>query len=258
MSAPLRTSPPATVASPGVLSALVSYTLRACVPPRRRLLLAVPCVGALLFGLLARGIAADTAAEGFADVAGVGLFGLVIPLGCLVIGDAVLGAELRAGTFHFTWLSPVPFPLIAVGRWLGGWIVALVSLVPAVVLAAVVAGAGDAAGAAAIAAAAGSAGYVALFVLIGSATRRAAVWSLVVVFLVERLLGTALSGIAQLSPMWLGRAVFAGLGPDTDDLLREGVPVGNGAIVRLVLLTIVLLAISASRLRRLKLAGSVD
>ena len=38
-------------------------------------------------------------------------------------------------------------------------------------------------------------------------------WSLAVVFLVERLLGTALSGIAQLSPMWLGRAVYADFGP---------------------------------------------
>ena len=51
-----------------------------------------------------------------------GLFGLVVPLTCLVIGDAVLGADLRAGTFAFTWLSPVRFHTIAIARWLGGWV----------------------------------------------------------------------------------------------------------------------------------------
>ena len=70
----------------------------------------------------------------------------------------------------------------------------------------------------AVATAAGSAAYVGLFVLIGCVARRAAVWSLAIVFLVERLLGSTLSGIAQLSPMWEGRAVFGGLAPGAEDL----------------------------------------
>jgi hypothetical protein len=142
-----------------------------------------------------------------------------------VIGDAVLGADMRAGTFPLTWLSPVGFGTIVVGRWLGGWIVALVSLVPALVLATVVAGVPDGAGAMAIAGAAGSAAYLGLFVTIGAAVRRAAVWSLAVVFLGERLLGGVLSGIAQLSPMWESQQVYAGLADD--QRLERGRPAGD-------------------------------
>ncbi|MGH9184330.1 MAG: hypothetical protein ACRD0U_00695 [Acidimicrobiales bacterium] len=244
--------------APNIFAAVVGYTLRACVPPKRRLGLALPCVGAVLFGLLATVVPDQTAAKAFAEVASLGLFGLVIPLGCLIIGDAVLGAEIRAGTFHYTWLSPVPFPVIAAGRWLGGWIVALVSLVPASALAALVAGVGDGLGPVVLATAASAAAYVAVFVVVGAAVRRAAVWSLVIVFLVERLLGTALSGIAQLSPMWLGRAVYAGLGPEGEVLHRDGVPEGWAGVVRLALITLVAIAIAAWRLRRLRLAGSAD
>ena len=94
--------------------------------------------------------------------------------------------------------------------------------------------------------------------LIGCVARRAAVWSLGVVFLVERLLGSALTGIAQLSPMWQGRAVYAGLGPGTDELLRDGVPDGWAAVVRLGLITVVLLVLAAWRLRHLRLTGASD
>ncbi len=104
----------------------------------------------------------------------------------------------------------------------------------------------------------GSAAYIALFVLIGCVTKRAAVWSLAIVFLVERLLGAALSGIAQLSPMWVARSVYAGLADDASFLVREGVPQGWSAVVRLVVLTVVMLALACWRLRHLRLAGASD
>jgi hypothetical protein len=118
--------------------ALVGYTLRACLPARRWSGILLPCLGAVLFGWLAT-LEDANPGRAFEDVAELGLFGLVLPLTCLIIGDAVLGADLRAGTFGFTWLSPVPFPVIVVARWFGGWLVALVTLVPALVLATVVA-----------------------------------------------------------------------------------------------------------------------
>src|SRR4030095_13736515 len=96
----------------------------------------LPCLGALLFGWLTT--VADTSTQrAFEFVAAQGLVGLVLPLTCLVIGDAVLGADMRAGTFSFTWLSPASFATIVGGRWLGGWLVTLVTLVPAPVVAAV-------------------------------------------------------------------------------------------------------------------------
>ena len=236
--------------------AIVGYTLRACLPARRWFGVVLPCLGALLFAWL--GTLADTSAEeAFGVVAEQGLFGLVVPLTCLVIGDAVLGADLRAGTFAFTWLSPVSFPSIAIGRWLGGWLVALVTLVPALVLATVVAGVPDSAGPMALAAATGSAAYIGLFVMLGAMARRSAVWALAVVFLGERLLGGVLSGIAQISPMWETQQVYAGLagGELADELLRSGTPNGWGAVIRLATIMIVTLALASWRLAHLRPTG---
>jgi hypothetical protein len=241
---------------PSPFVAIVGYTLRACLPIRRWFGVLLPCAGALLFGWIS---AADSrsAEAAFGDVAELGLFGLVLPLTCLIIGDAVLGADIRAGTFPLTWLSPVRFGAIVGGRWLGGWIVALVSLVPALVLATVVAGIPEGAGPMAVAGMAGSAAYIGLFVMIGAAVRRAAVWSLAVVFLGERLLGGVLSGLAQVSPMWESQQVYAGLADDHGGwrLLRDGTPNGWDAVVRLAIVAAVTLLVASWRIRHLKPTG---
>ena len=121
--------------------------------------------------------------------------------------------------------------------------------------------AGDAAdaGAAALAAFAGAVAYIAIFVAIGCVARRAAVWSLAFVFLVERLLGTALTGIAQWSPTWESRAAFIGLidHPPTS-IVRTGIPAGGGAILRLGVITLIALGIARWRLARMRLSGAAD
>ena len=236
------------------MTVLVTYALRACLPSKRRLGLLLPALGALLFGLLANAVTAPTRLEAFGEVASAGLFGIVLPIGSLVIGDAVLGAEVRSGTFHFTWLSPVSRWRIVVGRWLAGTIVAGVALSVACALAAVVAGVADRAPAMAAATLAGTAAYIAVFVLVGAAARRAVVWSLAVVILGERLLGAALDGIAQLSPGWLARAAYGGL-TGSEQLHRTGVPYGWAAVWRLALVTVAALVIAAWRLKSLRQAG---
>ena len=238
------------------LAAIVRYTVRACVPSQRGLLL-LPIAGALLFGLLSR-LSDEAAVTAFARVGGTAMHTLILPITCLVIGDALLGAEIRSGVFAFTWLSPVKYSTIAAGRWLGGWIVAGATLGLAAALAAMVAGAPSSAGPAAVAAVAGAGAYLALFVAIGATFKRPVVWSLVLVILVERLLGAALAGIAQLSPGWLAQAVLVGLSDAAEDLGREGVPRGWAAVGRLVLVTLVGLAIASRRLRSLKPASSAD
>ena len=233
------------------------YAARACLPSRRRLGLLLPALGALLFGLLAHVVVADTAEESFALIASAGLFSIVLPIGCLVIGDAVLGAEVRSGTLHFTWLSPIPRWTIIAGRWLTGTVTATLVLGTSCALAAVVAGVPQVAPAMFLAVAAGSAAYVALFVMLGGITRRAVVWSLGAVVLGERLLGAALDGIAQLSPGWLSRAAYAGL-TGADRLIRDGVPDGSAALGRLAFVTAVCLAVASWRLASLRLAGRSD
>ena len=121
------------------LAALVVYTWRSCFPPKRWAAVLLPCAGALLFGVLAHAINAG-ANRAFANVAAEGIFGLVMPITALVIGDSVLGAEVRAGTFHFTWLSPTPTWQIVLGRWIGGSLVAILTIAPSAALAAVIAG----------------------------------------------------------------------------------------------------------------------
>ena len=239
--------------------AILLYTLRSCIPPKRWAAILLPCAGTLVFASLAYAIPHQTTGRAFANVAAEGIFGLLVPIAALVIGDAVLGAEVRAGTFHFTWLTPVPTWQIVLGRWLGGSLVALVTIAPSCAVAAVVAGTPSSAGAAFLAAAVGSISYVAIFIAIGCLTRRTAVWSLALVFLVERLLGAALTGIAQLSPTWESRAIFVGYVHDVPArLVRKGIPQGGSAVIRLLVVTAIVLAIANWRMRHMRLAGASD
>ncbi|MFT3851609.1 MAG: hypothetical protein QM733_02525 [Ilumatobacteraceae bacterium] len=78
-------------------------------------------------------------------------------------------------------------------------------------------------------------------------------------FLVERLLGAALTGIAQISPTWLSRSTFVGLLDDPPlRLVRDGIPEGWGAIGRLAVVTAVALGIAVWRMGHIRLAGAAD
>ena len=238
------------------LAAIVTYTVRACVPARRSLLL-LPLAGAVVFGLLSR-TADDNALNGFVGVAGSTMHLLILPITCLVLGDALLGAEIRSGVFAFTWLSPVRYSTIVVGRWLGGCAIAVAILAPAAVVGAVLAGAPSAAGAAVVAAVLGAGAYLALFLAIGATFRRPVVWSLALVIMVEHLLGAALAGVAQLSPGWLAQALLVGLTDPAAEFQREGIPHGWAAVGRLALVAAVGLAIATRRLRHLRPASAAD
>ena len=252
------TTPAAARRSPSAFVAIFLYSWRSCFPPKRWAGVLLPCGCALLFGLLARALDV-TAQRAFASVAADGIFGLVVPIAALIIGDSVLGAEVRAGTLHFTWLSPTPTWQIVLGRWAGGTSVALVTIAPAAALAALIAGSSESAGPAYLAAAVGSTAYVAIFIAIGVLTRRTAVWSLAFVFLFERLLGSALTGVAQLSPTWESRAIFlAYLDHVPNRLVRDGIPQGSAAVVRLAIVTVVALAVATWRMRHMRLSGPSD
>ena len=121
----------------------------------------------------------------------------------------------------------MPFSTIVLARWSAGWFVAAAALTPALSLSAAIAGVPDAVGPMALSSIAGTAAYLALFVFIGAAVRRAAWWSLGIVLLGERLLGAVLTGIAQLSPQWLATMVYAGSFPIEAGLEREGMPTGR-------------------------------
>jgi ABC-type transport system involved in multi-copper enzyme maturation permease subunit len=252
------TAPDQRVGALARVAVVFAYTLRSCLPPKRWAAVLMPCAGALLFGLLAH-FSSESADRAFASVAADGIFALVMPIAALIIGDAVLGAELRAGTFHFTWLSPTPIWQILLGRWAAGSLVAVATIAPAAGLAALVATSPTSAFAAFVAAGVGGVTYIAVFIAIGSITKRTAVWSLALVFLVERLLGSALTGIAQLSPTWLSQAVFVGLIDEVPGRLeRSGIPEGIAAIGRLAIITAAALLLARWRMGRLRMSGASD
>ena len=239
------------------LPALIAYAVRTCLPPRRRIGMLIPCVAAVVFGLLVRGVDSGESHD-FGRVAALALFGLVLPVTTLIVGDAVLGAEIRRGSFTFTWMTPVPTWQIVAARWIAGTAIAGLGLAVSFALSAVAAGVPSSAGPAAVAAFFGAAAYVAVFMAIGSIAKRAAVWSLAFVFLVERLLGAALSGIAQLSPSWEARGAYVGLAHAPQMLHRVGIPHGGSALVRLLMITLVGLVVTVYRLPRLQMASSTD
>lgn len=248
---------------PGPFVAAMAYAVRACVPPRRWALLALPAVGAVVFGALANVVAGDSLLPAEREVEELSflvpsLLGFILPFACLVVGDAVLGAERRSGQLALTWLSPAPFAVIVVARWAGAVAVANAALAPAVALAAVVAGHADAAGVLVLSTLAGSAAYLAIFMTFGIATQRGMLWSLGFVMVVEQTVANLLTSVAQLSPQFLARAVYAGIGPAGDELLREGMPSGWGAVLRLVLLTAVALGVTEQGLRRATILTGAD
>src|SRR4051812_18156052 len=100
-----------------VLRALLLYAIRLIVPTRR-LLLVLPLAGGALFGLLAL-LSPRPPLQAYDDVTRAAIHTVVLPLTCLVLGDAALGAELRSGSFSLTWLSPVRRSSIVLTRWCG-------------------------------------------------------------------------------------------------------------------------------------------
>ena len=78
-------------------------------------------------------------------------------------------------------------------------------------------------------------------------------------FLIERLLGAALTAIAQISPTWQARAIFVGYLDNAPlRLEREGIPQGTGAVIRLSIVTAVCLALASWRMSRMQISGASD
>ena len=62
--------------------ALLGYTLRSCLPPKRWIAVLLPCAGAVLFGLLAHAID-EPVDDAFANIAAEGIFSLMMPIAAL-------------------------------------------------------------------------------------------------------------------------------------------------------------------------------
>lgn len=230
---------------------MVAYVLRSA-RPRHWWVALLPTVITVLLALLARR-GDGTAEHDFVAVVAIALCTVLLPLTCLVIGDSVLGAELRSGTFALTWLAPVPVWLIVLARWTGALLLVGAALLPAVLVAAVVADASGAGPPVLTSVLLGAAAYLAVFMMFGAVFRRSLAWSLAFIVVFERFLGAALTSIASLSPSWLS---FGLLADWTDAYVTpDGMATGREAVVRLLVLTVVGLLVTTRKVARPRVAS---
>ena len=250
-------------ALPGPFVASLAYAARACVPPKRWALLALPAAAAVLFAVLVDADGSDAIDPAVQQVDDLefllgALLGFVLPFACLIVGDAVLGAERRSGLLTLTWLSPASFATIVGGRFLAAWAIANVALIPAMIIAVAIIGMADAAVALVLAVVAGSAAYLGIFMAIGVITRRGMLWSLGFLMVGERTIMPVIESLAQLSPQQLALATYAGLGPLGEELERSGIPSGWGAAVRLLVIAAIGLLVTERALRRVTILSGAD
>jgi len=191
---------------PRPFGAIVRATTRSLLGRRRTLLVVLFLAVPLLLALLARAVPGTEAREEIA----IGLLDnlvvrVVLPLVSLLIGTAVLGAEVDDGTIDFLLVNPVPRWEIIAAKLLVAEVVTLGLLVPVTALSGAILVAGlpgvdaDIAIGFTVGVAVGAIVYVALFVAMSVVTSRALVLGLGYVLIWEGFLASLFAGTRNLS-----------------------------------------------------------
>ena len=177
---------------------IMSITARALLG-RRRFLLLIP-LPILLVGLaaLADGLGARPDEWAGPVIAGLG-FGAVLPVVALIVGTAVIGAEIDDGTVVHILTKPVPRTEIVLSKLAVAVAVTTATVVVPMVLAGLIAGSGRLAFGLAVGSALGALAYCAVFVALSLVTRRPVLVGLVYVLIWEGVLGNLISGTRVLS-----------------------------------------------------------
>ncbi len=206
MTGEVPASGPATVVGPRPFRAIVGSTMRSILGRRRTLLvllfLAVPILLALLARSLPGGAGQQEAVIGILDSLVVRV---VLPLVALLIGTAVIGAEVDDGTIVFLLVNPVARWEIVAAKLLVAEVVTLLLVVPVTALTGAILVAGDPSVSSSIATgfaagvAVGAAVYVAIFVAMSVLTSRALVLGLGYVLIWEGFLASLFAGTRNLS-----------------------------------------------------------
>jgi ABC-2 type transport system permease protein len=177
---------------------IMSMTVRALLGRRRFLLLAPLPI--LLVGLaaLADGLGEHPGEWGGPVIVGLG-FGAVLPVVALIVGTAVIGAEIDDGTVVHLLTKPVPRTEIVLSKLTVGVGVTTATVAVPMVLAGLIAGSARLALGLAVGSALGALAYSAVFLALSLMTRRPVLVGLVYVLIWEGLLGNLLSGTKLLS-----------------------------------------------------------
>lgn len=180
----------------------------------------------------------------------------VLPLACLILGTAAIGAEIEDGTIVYLLAKPVPRRAVVLAKFAAAALIAAALIVPATLVSGRVA-LGDAEGEGLVAgftaaAFAGTLAYSAVFVLLSIVTSRALLAGLAYVFIWEGLVSSLFGATAYLSirHYCLGIADgIATLDPAVLDAELSGV---EGAVLA-ALATVGALWYAVARLERLEL-----
>ncbi|OLB73640.1 MAG: ABC transporter permease [Actinobacteria bacterium 13_2_20CM_2_71_6] len=223
---------------------------------RRRVLLLLPfpvlVVGLTLIAHAIKPDAASDWAEPIIDHLG---FGVMVPVIALIVGTAVLGAEIEDGTIVHILAKPLPRREIILAKLaVAAAIIATVAAVPMFV-AGTVASSVRFGFALAAGCAVAALGYSAVFLVLSLLTRRPVLIGLVYVLLWEGLLGNLLASTRELSIRQYAATVADRIAPS--DLLQThvGLPV---AIVMSAVFLVGGTLVAIDRLRSFTLTGETS
>ena len=219
---------------------------------RRRFLLLLP-LPVLLIGLAALAHAAhpDPTDWGAPVLAGLG-YGVVLPMVALLIGTAVLGAEIDDGTVVHLLATPVARRDIVLAKLaVATGITAVVGAGSMFVAGTIVDGARLGAGLA-LASVLGAAAYSAVFLALSLLTRRPVLFGLLYVLIWEGLLGNLLAGSRLLSIQQYMLTIAARAGDTTLLTHRVSLP---AALVMTAVFLIGGTLVAIERLRSFTLTG---
>lgn len=177
---------------------------------------------------------------------------VVVPLVALLAANGVLGPEIDDGSVVYLLSTPVSRYVVAASKWLTAAGVAA-ALSAAGLAAAALAGGVSSAWvlASAAAGAVGAVLYTALFTAMSSATRHGMIAGLVYILLIERGLGTLLTGLRYVSVQSFTQRI-------TEAVADIDMPVDMGlayAVVAAVVVLVVGVAMAGWRLQRFQLRG---
>lgn len=212
MTGPASTNGPAPVSGhapalgPRPFGAIVGSTARSILGRRRTLLVLLFLAVPILLALLARSLpGAEGQQEAVIRILDSLVVRVVLPLVALLIGTAVIGAEVDDGTIVFLLVNPVARWEIIAAKLFVAEVVTLVLVVPVTALTGAILVAGEPsvsssiAGGFAAGVAIGAAVYVAIFLAMSVLTSRALVLGLGYVLIWEGFLASLFAGTRNLS-----------------------------------------------------------
>jgi len=211
---------------------VAGLTIRATLGRRRALLFAIPAVILIALTLVLR--ASRPAGAPWPDrVLGDFGFSVLLPLTALIIGTAVLGAEIDDGSAIHLLATPVRRSAVVITKWaVAAVLTMLFAAVPELIAGLLAPNSGKLALALFVGAVVGSVIYAAVFVMASVLTTRAIALGLLYVLIWEGLLGNLVGGARILSVAHYSLGVANAIYPDQN--LNAGLSLSTSLILGVV------------------------